>query len=293
LNYIKIPKIQVLQKEKDSLGLFISANPLDEYKPILDYTRQILGRDNIHLVLLNKIKKIFTKSGVMMLALNLTSPEYLENVEGIIFPKLAGEYSPVLKETEIYWMIARPTKKEKTESENKEYNEGVKFGVESMSEFTLGPASCLHKIGLDISLNLKEAFSFLDFNNLQNTPENFSKQLKSIKTKKSLSYTIDISKTYTENSLDESLNDKQSNSYTLAKPKIYQLKVDLGVDIKYLKLFKQGLMPFEHNLAKNSLVFELILETVQGPRKVKGLYQMSVSDLDYWQKKLPANLIKI
>jgi len=180
LNFPKIPKIQILQKEKDSLGLFISGNPLEAYKEILFYVREITGKDNIHLVLVNKIKKIFTKSGVMMLALDMVSPEYMENIEGIIFPKIAAEYSPILEEAEIYWLVGRELvrKAKSVEVEGSEnaqqYEQGTKIGVETMTSFVTGPISLLNKIGFDLAINRRGKIENMDFTVLRTAPEKFN-----------------------------------------------------------------------------------------------------------------------
>ena len=108
-----LPIFQVLLKEKDSLGLFVSGNPLDQYSDLQEWARETAARDDIYLILITKIRKIFTKAGQMMLALQVTLDT--GEVEGVIFPKKAMDLSPRLAEAELFWVrgkISKPKKRE-------------------------------------------------------------------------------------------------------------------------------------------------------------------------------------
>ncbi len=93
-NIEKAPKYQVLQWEKDLLGIYFSSHPLDnlelffeskKVKPI----KEALEMKNNQLVVLgvmvNKIRKITTRKGEMMAFLNIEDKSGLHDV--IVFPR--------------------------------------------------------------------------------------------------------------------------------------------------------------------------------------------------------------
>lgn len=97
-------KLEVLKEEKNALGVYMSGNPLENFIPCLELLRKITGLDdNLHIAVIDKTKKIFTKAGAMMFALQLTISD--QEIEGVIFSKKALKYSPILQENQLYWII--------------------------------------------------------------------------------------------------------------------------------------------------------------------------------------------
>ena len=80
---------EVLISEKNSLGLYVSGNPLSAYLSLSHAVAEMLGREDLRLVIIDKIRKIFTRSNVMMFALQITVAGAEMEYEGIIFPKRA------------------------------------------------------------------------------------------------------------------------------------------------------------------------------------------------------------
>ena len=162
LNYSLHSKIDVLLQEKESLGLYVSGHPLDDYKDLLQWCRDTSGRDDVFIILIDKIRKIFTKTNSMMFALQLSVPDL--EAEGIIFPKNALNLSPLLEEKELYWVKGKVQQTKKTiqnqknaakkaanndeestepeevkeEGELKEYDELPKLIIEELTKFEEG-----------------------------------------------------------------------------------------------------------------------------------------------------------
>lgn len=103
--------LTILIKEKDSLGLFVSGNPLEQFVPLQSWLREFTYTDNLYLVLTGSIKKIYTKAGSMMFAMQLYTSD--QELEGIIFPKIALQYSEILEEHRLYWCRGSISKKTK------------------------------------------------------------------------------------------------------------------------------------------------------------------------------------
>jgi hypothetical protein len=100
------PRIEVLQREKESLGVYMTGRPLDDFEPLLAEMRRIFRQESgLHLAIVEKVKKIFTKSQTMMFALQLTLID--REIEGVIFSRKAMLYSPILEEDRLYWVIGR------------------------------------------------------------------------------------------------------------------------------------------------------------------------------------------
>ncbi len=156
-NLANYTSFDILQMEKSTLGVYLSGNPLDEYKPIENYYRQATGEvETLFIVIVEKMKKIFTRNGGMMLALTLITHggEY----EGLIFPKNSALYTPTLDEKELYWVIGRIEDKTKKKSDSKqdskensndetkddkenessEYQEKPKLLVQHLAKFEVG-----------------------------------------------------------------------------------------------------------------------------------------------------------
>jgi DNA polymerase III alpha subunit len=118
-DYKKLSKLDILMMEKEILGLYVSGNPLQEYSELQEWVREVTGFDDIYLVVVEKIKKIFTKAGAMMLGMNITIlPEEGKEaqIEGVVYSKRTPILSPILEEKKIYWVkgkLSEPKEKAK------------------------------------------------------------------------------------------------------------------------------------------------------------------------------------
>lgn len=136
--------MELLMIEKESLGVYMSGNPLEDFEHIRDAVRFASGLgNNLHLAIVEKVKKIFTKSQNMMFALQLTLPD--SQIEGVIFSKKAMEYSSILVEKELYWIIGRVDEKKSksrdsisletpNEGDNLTYSENENLQTVELSE---------------------------------------------------------------------------------------------------------------------------------------------------------------
>jgi DNA polymerase III alpha subunit len=126
LNRVKIKsKLEVLKEEKNALGVYMSGNPLEDYLKLIDIFRKVTKMDkNLHLVVVNKVKKVFTRANAMMFALQMTTTE--GDIEGVIFSKKALEYSNILEDNKLYWIIGNIDDKSESTSANKEKPQEIK-----------------------------------------------------------------------------------------------------------------------------------------------------------------------
>lgn len=175
--------LEVLVAEKESLGLYVSGNPLQNYKEILEWIREITNEDEIHLVLINKAKKVFTRTNAMMFALDISTIG--ENYEGIIFPKNAIELSPILEEKELFWVRGRVVKNKKkkkeveaVEGEIQEYNELPKLAIEGISKFEEGLNRLFASSEIKLAVNRQKALDSVNWEGLKNDPKNLEQYLK-------------------------------------------------------------------------------------------------------------------
>jgi hypothetical protein len=186
--YTALSKYDILASEKESLGIYVSGSPLEDYRDVVEWCRNITARDDIHLVIVDKVKKIFTKAGVMMFALQLTCLD--EDVEGVIFPKKAVGLSSVLAEKSMFWIRGaiqqtkkKPTKPEpvdldsELESEKeigeplKEYEELPKLIVENITPFEGGLLKVFEGDEKNsLAMNRKDKISNIDWNYLKENP---------------------------------------------------------------------------------------------------------------------------
>lgn len=104
-NVEKIPKFQILQWEKDLLGLYFSSHPLDNLQEFFESkgvisVKDALEKKNRNIVLLgvmvNKIRRITTKKGEVMAFLSVEDKSGTSDV--IVFPKSYQEIRDVLQE---------------------------------------------------------------------------------------------------------------------------------------------------------------------------------------------------
>lgn len=167
--------LEVLMQEKNSLGLYVSGSPLGKYQKLLDWVRDATDRSDVHLVLIDKVRKIFTRSNTMMLALIITSADGV-NYEGIVFPKAAPRISPLIQEKQIYWVKGKVIegRKRKNESENSEegaFEEMPKIAFDDISPFSEGVNALFANEEIKLSINKQKALSAIPWAVLQNHPE--------------------------------------------------------------------------------------------------------------------------
>ena len=111
-----LSKQQILSNEKEALGLFLTDNPMAEFLEVESRIQNLLGKTDIHLGLITKVKKIFTKSNNLMFGLQVMTPS--DSFEAVIFPKNAMELSGRLEENKMFWIkgkISQPAAKKKEE----------------------------------------------------------------------------------------------------------------------------------------------------------------------------------
>jgi DNA polymerase III alpha subunit len=168
---------EVLLEEKESLGLYVSGNPLNNYKELLDWVRSATYMDDIELILVEKIKKIFTRSGSMMLALQLTTSS--DSMEGLIFSKNALKFSAILEEKQLYWCLGSVKQKakkaevetESSSSEIKEYDEKPKLMISEVVPFSKGILSLLSAAEVEVAQNRREFLEKVNWVKLQTNPD--------------------------------------------------------------------------------------------------------------------------
>ncbi len=104
-NIEKTPKFQVLQWEKELLGLYFSSHPLDNLQEFFESKKVIpvkdaLDKKNREVVILgvmvNKVRKITTKKGDMMAFLTVEDKSGIADI--IVFPQSYQEIKDVLQE---------------------------------------------------------------------------------------------------------------------------------------------------------------------------------------------------
>jgi DNA polymerase III alpha subunit len=167
-------ELEVLLQEKNSLGLYVSGSPLSKYHELLEWVRDETSRDDVHLVLIDKIKKIFTRSGTMMLALQITSADDV-TYEGIIFPKHAPKLSPLIAEKNLYWVKGRimESRKKDTKADESEgsFEELPKIAFEEVAAFNEGIVALFRNEEVKMAINRQKTLSVVPWEVLQNHPE--------------------------------------------------------------------------------------------------------------------------
>jgi DNA polymerase III alpha subunit len=186
--YKNLSKFEALMMEKEALGLYVSGNPLNEFEPLLEFCRNVVDDPTIYFVLIEKIKKVFTKAGAMMLVMNITMP--YRSLEGVIFSKKAMQLSTVVAEKKIFIVkgkIQEPKNKKEevvgdedngSVEEIKEFVELTKLIFDMAVPFESGILSLLEKAELPISNTRKEIVEKLDWNELLFYPHMFEEMIK-------------------------------------------------------------------------------------------------------------------
>ncbi len=258
-------KYEILLEEKTSLGLYVSGNPLDDYLPLLEWLRDVSYTDNLHLILVEKIRKIFTKAGGMMLAMQITvgkQPEIEgEQIEGLIFPKNALKFSPVLEEKELFWARGKMSQKKKKEAQEdlgegeiKEYDELPKLLIDEVVPFLEGVKRVFEK---EVSFTTSQLLDKLNWAELKTNPNAFKKILDS-KTEKKIHNT----------------HEKALPKIVSPEPIVLKLKKSLG---------KSVLMAIKKSEFSGGILVSIELETAEGFKKAKG---------NFWTTREVINLVK-
>ena len=176
LNVPTLTDLEILMNEKNSLGLYVSGAPLVKYKELLDWVREVSSNENVHLLLIDKVRKIFTRSNTMMLALTITSADDV-NYEGIVFPKAAPKVSPLVAEKQLFWIrgrivTSRRKKAEKTpEDEESSFEELPKIAIEDAAPFREGPLKLFLNDEIKLPMNRQKLLQIPDWNTLYTSPE--------------------------------------------------------------------------------------------------------------------------
>jgi nitrogen regulatory protein PII-like uncharacterized protein len=206
---------EALLKEKEFLGLYVTDNPVARYTPFLKFLRDKTGKSNLNLILINKIKKIYTKSKDMMFALEISIDG--EQCEGVIFSKNAMRLSQIIEEKHLYWVKGKISVRDKKtkiddplnlptppapsdlegdripevelEQEVREFVELPKLIIDECIAFEKGITSLYgqeregeqnqnskyKKVPDDLSYNILEYLSQLDFPTIKEDPYNYLK----------------------------------------------------------------------------------------------------------------------
>jgi DNA polymerase III alpha subunit len=102
----KMSRLEVLQSEKESLGVYMHGNPLEGFAELEEMARETsqLGQ-NLHIAVIEKIRKVMTKAHALMYALELSTTT--GEMEGVIYTKKAPLYSSILAEKKLYYIQGR------------------------------------------------------------------------------------------------------------------------------------------------------------------------------------------
>ncbi len=264
-------KREILAAERESLGIYVSGSPLSDYEALIDWCKMATARDDIFLVIIDKIKKIFTKSGVMMFALQLTTSGL--DVEGVIFPKKALGLSPVLVEKDLFWVrgtIQQPKKKpaksesvdeetqmdaEKESGEGlKEYEELPKLIIEHIVPFESGILPVFEgDEKSSLAMNRKDMISGLNWIQLKSEPQNYELIILENRNQKSK-----------QNNFSGTHNNLQNILRTIYLPK------SLGVDV--LREVKTQL---QSRIADGLVEVQVQVETNEGFKPTKTTFWVS------------------
>jgi len=134
----KTPKYQILQWEKDLLGIYFSSHPLDNLQTFFESKRvkpikDALEMKNNQLVILgvmvNKVRKITTKKGEVMAFLSIEDKSGTNDV--IVFPRVYQEIKEQLQDGKPILIAARISVKNDEKSlimEKGQYIDETKYG---------------------------------------------------------------------------------------------------------------------------------------------------------------------
>ncbi|MGL4758593.1 MAG: hypothetical protein ACRCXZ_04605 [Patescibacteria group bacterium] len=185
----KINQLEVLLKEKEFLGLYVTDNPVEQYTKFVSFIHEVSELDNIYLIIVDKIKKIFTRNKDMMFGLEISKEG--DKVEGIIFPKNSLKLSPLLVEKELFWVMGKVStpKKRKVEVQQEgdfdsedgnqvqEFVELPKLIIDNLVPYNEGVIALFDGLDQKPSKQRLEVLSKIDYESIKNDPENFKKYI--------------------------------------------------------------------------------------------------------------------
>lgn len=171
-HYVPHSILETLINEKDSLGLYVSGNPILRFAHIEKSIREALDKEDLHLILVDKIKKVFTRSNMLMCALQISTTHPDTKYEGIVFPKVAPNFAGRLEDKTIYWVKGRELKNrtKKKEGEENEYQDLPKIGFEEISKFTDGPLPLFVNDEIKIPMNRAKEIEKIDWQKTFDNP---------------------------------------------------------------------------------------------------------------------------
>ena len=173
-DYPTIKPLDLLMQERDSLGIYVSGHPLANFISSLDYCREVLESQELHIVLIEKSRRIFTKAGAMMFALDITMAAETEKHEGIIFPKSAQRISTAVEDKNIFWVKGKVMKKKKKKKEDEDqYEDLPKLAVDDMIKFEHGPLPLYEYGEIGIPINRKQMIQDIDWQQVLLNPSSF------------------------------------------------------------------------------------------------------------------------
>lgn len=256
-------ELELLMMEKEILGLYVSGNPLAQFKSLERKVRNLTGEHDIHLVLIEKIKKVFTRANKMMLATQITTTD--EEMEGLVFPKLAMGLSSILVDKQIFWVkgnVKEPEQKKKEIaevaepseepiSETKEFVERKKLIFEDAIAFESGIIPLIERLKIQLTIHEREELENLDWVKMIESPGQI---------------------------LYKNTNNSNSNNGEIQK--VFQLKLHKNLGMTKVKEIRSHLQKSNPTNNQNLIQVEVYVEVKDEWKKVSGQNWL---DQDYLQ----------
>ena len=252
-------KLEILLQEKEFLGLYLSGNPLQDYAELVSWVQDNTFRDDIHLIVINKIRKIFTKANKMMFALAISTPD--QDLEAIIFPKKAIQFSPLLQEKQLFWVKGKLSQKDRKQTEKiteggevREYDELPKILIDEIVPFASGILPLFASEPLSLAANRQKMIEALDWTGLKHNPGML----------------------FSADSLPKLVHKDTSSQNIKPDEAVETTVLRLGKDLGTTKLkeIKSGLLK---SAQEGYLEVEIEVEGVSGWKKAKGTFWIEKS----------------
>ncbi len=263
-------ELKILQEEKEALGIYVSGNPLKKFQPVLKWARSIALVDNLYLVLIEKIKKVFTKRGSMMLIFNLTSNEF--EAEGVVFSKNFIRISAIAQEKKLFWVLGKLNQNKKNKEEDDSYAEADKLLIEEIAPLEKGFIEILENQDISISQQRKDIINSINWEKIETNPNLIEKTLNSEKIISTLKL-----KTKNQSNLDLQKIVNQ-NQYTYFKYNNSQLELTIpqNTDKQKMLLIKQKMMT---NDKKDTIPLKIYLESKGFKKPVNNIHYLLLEDI--------------
>ncbi len=283
--YPLIAKRKILQEEKSSLGLYVSGNPLEEYEPLLLFLKEKLKIKNLYLIVLEKLRKIFTRNNQMMLALDITTLD--GDLEGVVFPSKALEFSPIFEEKKLYWVVGKiserkkKTQKDTEKGEIKEYVELPKLIIDGVSEISQGPKKALQRAHIDYTESMEKSLQDLNFEQITLDSDTIPEEIKKLEIKKakgSLSADLVVKQTNTVKTKKNKPKENQPFIQDIQAVELIRIPKDFG-----LQKLKELRNKLKRDPFSGALAIILEIETANTWKKVKHTHWISQEDYQKYQ----------